>query len=103
MSTVLMFNAAPSLDPPPTSPFSASAVTATVLTASNASEHMRSDHLEENLVPMEVLIKASISLSDEISTGMEIFWIVSRASFKAALKARMITTGWMFRSKRGKE
>lgn len=64
---------------------------------------MRSDQREENLVPMEVLIRASISVSEEMLTGRDILEMVSRASFKADLKARMITTGWMFRSSKGKE
>jgi hypothetical protein len=64
---------------------------------------MRSDHREENLVPIEVLISASISDSDEMSTGTETREMVSSASFSAALNARMMTTGWMFRSSRGRE
>lgn len=54
-------------------------------------------------MPIEVLIKASISDSDEMSTGMETLAIVSRASLRADLKALIMTTGWMLRSKRGRE
>ena len=64
---------------------------------------MRSDQREENFVPMEVLMRASISDSDEMLTGMEIWEMVSRASLSAALNARMMTTGWIFRSRRGNE
>jgi hypothetical protein len=52
---------------------------------------------------MEVLISASMSVSEEMSTGMEIFCIVARASERADLKALIMTTGWIFRSSRGKE
>jgi hypothetical protein len=70
----------------------------TVRMACKASWHMRSDHLETNLVPIEVLIKASISVSLDTSTGMEIESMISSAATSAFLKARMMRTGWMLRS-----
>jgi hypothetical protein len=64
---------------------------------------MRSDQREENLVPIEVLMSASISGSEETSTGREMEETVSREWARAFLKAEMMTTGWMLRWRRGRE
>ncbi len=48
-----------------------------------------------NFVPIEVLIRESISLSFLTSIGIEILSIIDRASFSALLNAEMMTTGWM--------
>lgn len=61
-----------------------------------------SDQRETNFVPIEVLIKASISASFEGSTGMEMSEMIWRASVRARLKAEMMTTGWMLRSRWGR-
>ncbi len=70
----------------------------TVRTACNASLHIRSDHRTVNFVPIEVLIRESISSSFLTSIGIEILSIIDRASFSALLNAEMMTTGWMLRS-----
>lgn len=44
-------------------------------------------------------MSASISVSFEGSTGTEIRSMIKRASSRARLKAEMMTTGWMLRSR----
>lgn len=73
----------------------------TVRTAFRARPHMRSDHLETNLVPMDEEIRPYMALSSLISIGREISSVIWRASDRARLKAEMMTTGWMFRSSWG--
>lgn len=73
----------------------------TVRTAFRARLHMRSDHLETNLVPMDEEIRPYMALSSWISIGRETSSIIWRASARARLKAEMMTTGWMFRSSWG--
>lgn len=75
---------------------------ATVLTAVRAKLHMRSDHLETNLVPIDALMRPYISLSLSMSMGSEMSSTISRASCSALLKAWMITTGCMLRSSSGR-
>ena len=74
----------------------------TVRTALSARLHISSDHLETNFVPIEEDISWYMALSSSISTGREISSMISRASFRACLKAEMITTGWMLRSNCGR-
>ena len=48
-------------------------------------------------------MRASISVSEETSTGTEMSVMTWREASRARLKALMMTTGWMFRSRRGRE
>ena len=62
---------------------------------------MSSDQRETNFVPMEEDMSWYIALSSLTFTGKEISSMISRASFRARLKAAIMTTGWMFRSSWG--
>jgi hypothetical protein len=74
----------------------------TVRTALSARLHMRSDHRETNLVPIEDEMRLYMALSSLMSIGVEISSMISRASARARLKAAMMTTGWMLRSSWGR-
>ena len=75
----------------------------TVRTALSASPHMRSDHLETYLVPIEDEISLFMAWSSLMSIGREMSSMISRASLRARLKAEMMTTGWMLRSSWGRD
>ncbi|KAG7100973.1 hypothetical protein HYQ44_019454 [Verticillium longisporum] len=62
----------------------------TVRTAFKASSHIRSDHRDTNLVPMEEEMRLYMALSSVVSMGVEISSTISRASFNARLKAAII-------------
>ena len=74
----------------------------TVRTAFRARLHISWDHRDTNLVPIEEDIRPYMALSSSTSIGREMSSIISRASFRARLKAAMMTTGWMFRSSWGR-
>ena len=74
----------------------------TVRTALRARSHIRSIHRETNLVPIEDEMSWYMALSSSTSIGREISSMISRASFRARLKAEMMTTGWMLRSSWGR-
>lgn len=78
--------------PPPTSK-------ETVLTAFKARLHISSDHLETNLVPIDDWMSLYMALSFSTSTGIDISSTIASASVSARLKAEMMVTGWMFRSR----